>query len=72
MDMDELRVQIGRKLRQHRRHIGMTIEQLSVASHVSVSHLSKIERGEINVTVGTLERVLKALKVTIDLDAITK
>lgn len=50
----------------------MTMEKLSVAAGVSVSHLSKIERGEINVTLGTIEKILRALNIEVDADGCWK
>lgn len=61
--MEELRVIVGRQLRLRRKETGMTMQQLSAAAGVSVSHLSKIERGEINVTLGTIEKMLRALQI---------
>ncbi len=56
---------IGNAVRKERRHKGWTQETLSEMSHVDRSFLSKIERGEVNVSVLTLCEIAKALNVNI-------
>lgn len=58
-----LQQQVGAALRGYRKLRGLTMEQVSKASGVSASHLGKIERGEMNATLGTLERIMASIKV---------
>lgn len=59
--MQQLRNYIGAKLREHRKLLGLTQEEVAAAAHTSPSHLGKIERGENNLTIDSLERILLAM-----------
>ncbi|MEA4987622.1 MAG: helix-turn-helix transcriptional regulator [Anaerovorax sp.] len=62
--MDDLQVQIGIKIREFRTALGYSIEELSHKAGLNPSHLGKIERGERNFTIGSLEKILNALHLT--------
>lgn len=53
----------GHKLRQHRRAIGLTLEQLSDMSGVSSALLSQVERGLSSPSLRTLSRLRLALNL---------
>ncbi len=63
IDADELAV--GERLRVIRNAAGISLRQLSATSGVAVSHLSGIERGNVNVTIAVLKRVCDGLGVTV-------
>ena len=65
MEYSDILSVIGNAVRKERRHKGWTQETLSEMSHVDRSFLSKIERGEVNVSVLTLCEIAKALNVNI-------
>lgn len=54
---------IGAEIRALRRARGMTQGDLSEASQVSLSHVSAIERGVVNPSLGKIERLAEALAV---------
>ncbi|WP_324825343.1 helix-turn-helix transcriptional regulator [Sinanaerobacter sp. ZZT-01] len=62
--MDNLQIQIGIKIREFRNALGYSIEELSHKAGLNPSHLGKIERGERNFTIGSLEKILNALYLT--------
>ncbi len=47
-----------------RRERGLTQEQLSVLLNVSVGYVGRVERGDENLTVGTIAKVAEALSVS--------
>ena len=60
--MDDL----GKKLRELRKEKGMSLEDLSRASGVTLNHVGRIERGETtNIQLHTLKKILDALEVNL-------
>ena len=53
--------EIGLLIKKRRKEFGLTQPRLAVLSHVSCNTLVRIERGEENTTVGSLENVLNTL-----------
>ncbi len=41
-------------------------EKLSVRSKISHNYLSRLERGEVNVSIDSLEKIAKGLKVELE------
>jgi transcriptional regulator with XRE-family HTH domain len=62
--MESVSDQIGSRIRQHRKHAGLTQEALALSSGINVSFLGDIERGIKKPSIDTLEKLLKALNVT--------
>jgi transcriptional regulator with XRE-family HTH domain len=56
--------QIGSKIRQYRKKMGLTQEELAFNSGINMSFLGDIERGIKKPSIDTLEKLLKALGVT--------
>ncbi len=54
---------IGKKLKDARKKIGLTQEDVAKKADISINYYARIERDEENPTLETLERVLKALKL---------
>jgi transcriptional regulator with XRE-family HTH domain len=52
---------IGRIIREHRKSIPLSLEQLPSISGVSVSHLGRIENGERVPSPGVLLKIAKSL-----------
>ncbi len=57
---------LGQRVRAQRHRLSMTLQQLSVASGVSVGYLSQVERGNATPTLGTLTQISQALSVDAD------
>ena len=53
--------EIGSLIKNRRKEFGLTQPRLAALSHVSCNTLVRIERGEENTTVGSLEKVLDTL-----------
>jgi transcriptional regulator with XRE-family HTH domain len=54
---------LGRNVRQRRRAMGLSQEELAFEAEMKRSYLSDLERGVRNPTVRALERLAAALKV---------
>lgn len=55
---------IGQRLRAYRREAGLTQESLAEKAGLHPTYIGQIERGEKNLTVGTLEKLLNAMSVS--------
>lgn len=63
--MDALRKEFGKRLRTLRRQAGLTQEQLAEAAEVSVDFLSLVERGVNAPSFDNLEKLARALGVSV-------
>ncbi|AUH64297.1 helix-turn-helix domain-containing protein [Paracoccus zhejiangensis] len=57
---------LGRRIRKRRQSLSMTLQDLSTACGVSVSHISQVERDNAVPTLGTLADIAAALDVSLD------
>ncbi len=62
--MEHFHSVLGAQLRSFRILKGLNIEELSHKAGMSPSHLGKIERGERNFTVNSLDKIVKALDIS--------
>lgn len=53
----------GTRIRALRQHQRLTLEQLRLKAGVSIGAISMLENDKYNVSLRTLRRILKALKV---------
>ena len=56
---------IGQKLRACRRECGMTQENLAEKAGLHPTYIGQVERGEKNLTVSTLEKLLDAMGLSL-------
>lgn len=63
-NMSELKTIIGYKIREIRRARSLSQEQLGEKVDMSQSYIGEIERGEVNVSLETLDKLTRALDVT--------
>jgi len=56
-----LKEEIGQKIRERRRELGMEQTDLQDYAEVGSTTVSRLERGKANVTLDTLERILEVL-----------
>ncbi|MBV6715882.1 helix-turn-helix domain-containing protein [Paenibacillus chitinolyticus] len=55
---------IGERIRLLRREKGLTQEELAEAAGINASYIGTVERGERNISLETLEKVIIGLNVT--------
>jgi transcriptional regulator with XRE-family HTH domain len=60
---DEVIKAFGRRLRDLRISNGLSQEQLANEANIPLSQVGRIERGEINPTLSTINALAKALKI---------
>ncbi len=56
---------LGKRLRHLRRSKGLSQAQLAIDADMEISQISRIERGILNTSVGTLLQIAQALEVDI-------
>ena len=59
--MSSLQQKTGARIRSFRLSKRYSIEELAHLADLNPAHLAKIERGELNFTIGSLEKILNAL-----------
>lgn len=59
-------VKFGKKVRGERIKLGLSQEELAFRAGVHRTYIGMIERAEKNITLENIERIAKALKVSID------
>src|SRR5438876_11654154 len=60
---------LGRELRRLREARGLTLEQAGAAINMSGARISKVELGDIKISVGGVIELLQAYDVDLDTDA---
>lgn len=63
--MDDLRPAFGQRLRELRRQLKLSQEEVAHRARVHVTYLSDLERGMQTPTLDVVNRLAKALKVTL-------
>lgn len=63
--MTKLQRRLGKAVRRLREAAGHSQEGFAIVVGVHRTTMGRIERGSFNVTLGTLERIAKALKISI-------
>lgn len=63
--MLDIQRQVGERIRHLRRLRGFTQEELADASGLNRAHLGEIERGEVDVTIVTLQRIGRGLRLRV-------
>ena len=61
--MQQLQEKLGVRLREFRLASGYSIEELAHKADMNAAQLGKIERGERNFTIQTLDRIVCALEI---------
>lgn len=62
--MSKTRQMIGKRLREYRKSKKYSIEELAHKCGLNPAHLGKIERGERNFTIETLDKIVTALDLS--------
>ncbi len=61
----KIRKQVGNRIRQFRKQIGMTQEQLAHEANLERSYMGYVERGQANPTLEKLSKVARVLKLSL-------
>lgn len=63
--MDNISQQLGNRIRTIRTSLGISQEELAFKSCISAAHLGQIERGLKAPTIVTINKIAKALNITL-------
>jgi transcriptional regulator with XRE-family HTH domain len=63
--MEDIRIRFGKALRKKRHNLGVSQEEFADICGLDRTYIGGIERGERNVSLVNIERISKALKITI-------
>ena len=63
--MDDIRVRFGKALRNRRNKLGVSQEAFADMCHLDRSYIGGIERGERNVALVNIEKIARALRISI-------
>jgi transcriptional regulator with XRE-family HTH domain len=58
-----LREKLGRAVRRLRTQAGFSQESFADACHLHRTYIGSVERGEINISLDSLERIARTLKI---------
>lgn len=61
----EILIKFGQKVREERARLGLSQEELASRAGVHRTYIGMIERAEKNITLENIEKVSKALKISI-------
>jgi transcriptional regulator with XRE-family HTH domain len=62
----EVLIKFGNKVREERLSLGLSQEELATRAGVHRTYVGMIERAEKNITLINIEKIAKALKLSID------
>jgi len=63
--MEDVRIRLGRTLRARRRKLGVSQEEFADICGLDRTYVGGIERGERNVALVNLEKLARALKISL-------
>lgn len=61
----EVLIKFGEKVREERIKLGLSQEELATRAGVHRTYIGMIERAEKNITLENIEKIAKALKISI-------
>jgi len=65
MGEDDIRIRFGRAVRKRRQELGLSQEELADRAGIHRTYVGDVERGERNIALQNIEKLAKALDVSI-------
>jgi len=62
----EILIKFGKKVREERAGLGLSQEELAGRAGVHRTYIGMIERAEKNITLENIEKIAKALEISLD------
>lgn len=62
---EKLSKKFGKRVKALREEKGFSQESLAIEANISISQVARIEKGEINSTISTLDALASAFKMTV-------
>lgn len=63
--MDDIRIRFGKTVRQRRHRLGVSQEEFADICGLDRTYIGGIERGERNVALVNIEKVARALRISL-------
>ncbi len=63
MNRIEFRIAFGKKVENFRKKLGLSYRQLAQKCDIDHSNISKIEKGEVDLRISTIQELAKGLEV---------
>ena len=60
-----IKVKVGKRIKELRNKLGISQEELAFRSDIHRTYIASLEVGKRNVSIETLEKVVKALEVSL-------
>ena len=64
-DRLSIKQRFGKAIRRRRRELDLSQEELAERAELHRTYISNIERGELNPSLETMEKLVKALNITV-------
>jgi len=61
----DIKLKVGQRIKELRKELGLSQEALAYNAEVDRTYITDVENGRRNVSVEILDRIIKALKVSI-------
>ena len=65
MSEEQIEIKIGKRIKELRRVLGISQEELSFRSGVHRTYIASLEVGKRNISIVTLEKIVKALEISL-------
>jgi len=62
----EILIKFGKKVREERTRLGLSQEELANRARIHRTYVGMIERAEKNITLENIEKIAKALEISLD------
>lgn len=63
MDKAEFRIAFGKRVEKFRKELGLSYRELAQKCDVDHSNISKIEKGEVDLRISTIQELSKGLNI---------
>ena len=60
--MDDLLIEIGRRLKQARKERGLTVRRLGELAQLDYGHISRMENGQMDFHISTIKKIADVLE----------
>lgn len=61
----DIKKKFGQSVKKHRQNLGISQEELALKAELHRTYVGAIERGERNISLGNIEKLAKALEISI-------
>jgi len=66
MEKKDINIEIGRRIKTARETAGLTQDRFAELIDMGPKNLSSVERGQVGISIGTLQRICRVLSISAD------